>query len=273
MIQDKLHGGINLHDTWSKIDTYRLQYLKTITQNPDINPIAYYYSGLTLREYIPWDNNKTHFSEEYDSGFPTFYKHCFDIFNKEKVIFDTTQNSKDIYKQLIQKKRTPLNDGQIKRGRFYFEFDFLEPFENLHKSNIPAFQKEIIYRILYNMTPTSEGLAKSKNKIHFCTICKNKNLQETEQHIFFLCRHTQAIRNTLSTQLNTLAGHRIDLYKIIFLNVTDVQDDTIKTEMLKSTAIYRQVVWQTRLDSKFHNRYYTPQQIQDIYAHRTKHMQ
>ena len=273
LIQDKLHGGINLHDTWSKIDTYRLQYLKTITQNPDINPIAYYYSGLTLREYIPWDNNKTHFSEEYDSGFPTFYKHCFDIFNKEKLIFDTTQNSKDIYKQLIQKKRTPLNDGQIKRGRFYFEFDFLEPFDNLHKSNIPAFQKEIIYRILYNMTPTSEGLAKSKNKIQFCTICKNKNFQETEQHIFFLCRHTQAIRNTLSTQLNTLAGHRIDLYKIIFLNVTDVQDDTIKTEMLKSTAIYRQVVWQTRLDSKFHNRYYTPQQIQDIYAHRTKHMQ
>ena len=132
------------------------------------------------------------------SQLPAFYQHCIRTVKQYEHLglLNTKHTTKNIYNTLIKQKATPLYQ-QIKRGMTYAITDFSESFQNIHKVKITPFQKQIIYRILYLNTPTSEGTAKRINRIVPCNICKN-NTQETEEHIFYYCTHIKPTLDALT---------------------------------------------------------------------------
>ena len=107
LIQSKEEGGINLHDIFSKIISFRLKYLYQVLNNPNRFPIACYF--LT-------SNLDTLFEDNLEANvgiIPQFYSIIIDIYKKHKDIFHLS-NHKTIYFDLIEARKKTLND-QIKR--------------------------------------------------------------------------------------------------------------------------------------------------------------
>ena len=87
---------------------------------------------------------------------------------------------KNYYKELNSKQLTPLWQ-QIKISKL--DTDFKTIFKNLHENPFTSNkQKQITYRLLFNLTPTAQGIFRKTNTIQRCKICKKH--VETEQHIF-----------------------------------------------------------------------------------------
>ena len=171
---------------------------------------------------------------------------------------------------MVLQQATPLSD-QIKRGRRYALLDFQENFKNIHNSNITPTQKQIVYRILYNITPTSEGLSKRTNRVHPCKIC-NKNIQETEEHIFYLCESVRPTLNALKLDIQKHFPQTFDLYKAVFLNIIPKTDKENRITILQILALYRETLWHIRLQTRFKDRTYTPEIISQIFTHKAKHL-
>ena len=60
LTQDKLNGGVNLHNMEAKIHSLRLKHFHSYLQTG--NPITDYYLGLHIRQYKKFENNKPHFT-------------------------------------------------------------------------------------------------------------------------------------------------------------------------------------------------------------------
>ena len=180
-----------------------------------------------------------------------------------------TRNVKEIYTALVNAQATPLHE-QIHRGKKYALTDFTDTFKNLHIREIPPFQRQTTYRILFSNTPTSQGQSKKINQIIPCKICKS-NTQETEEHIFYHCSYVQKTKQALTKLLNTPPNTQLDTYKAIFLNIIPPELKETHTVKLIILSSYRHTIWHTRLQSTFHSINYTPEKIFDTFIHKTLH--
>ena len=271
LIQTRLNGGINLQDIKTKIEAYRLQYIRKIIDNKHDYPIAHYYMGLHITKHTPISNATPHHSF-LPSQAPTFYQHCIKTLKQYEHLglLSTKHTTKNIYNTLIKQKATPLYE-QIKRSITYAITDFSESFQNIHKVKITPFQKQIVYRILFLNTPTSEGTAKRINRIVPCNICKY-NTQETEEHIFYYCAHIQQTKHALTRFLNTNTNAQVDIYKAIFLNLIPKEQNDKYNIKIRLLALYRETLWWARLQATFNERSHTPNSIRDMYTHRITHI-
>ena len=151
--------------------------------------------------------------------------------------------TKNIYKAIIRLKCTPLHE-QITRGHIYNIIDFATSFTNIHLTQLTPTQKQTTYRLLYKNTPTGQN-----NRLP-CPIC-NKNITETEDHIFYDCTQIRQTRDALTKMLNTGLEPQTDIHRAIFLNTLPKQPQETHLIKLIILAIYRQTIWTVRLDTKF----------------------
>jgi hypothetical protein len=195
LIQDKRQGGISLQDIDKKITSLRTVYVGNAIKNPNKNPFALYYLGLRLTKHIRFDNS----TPQHLGLLPPFYKSCLDAIKGHDSIVHAKTHT--IYKHLVKEAAPPLT-LRIKRGQAYDVRDYASTFTNIHISNITPKAREITYRLIYNMTPTTARAAHRAKVTARCHLCKHY-VQETEDHIFYQCKTVKlalgALRTTLST--------------------------------------------------------------------------
>ena len=257
LIQPTLRGGINLQDLESKIHTYRIQHLHDIINNAQGNYISRYYLALPLRLHIPWDNNMPH--HDFTTPLPRYYKQLLHTYRQYAYAFQNHTNTKLTYRTLVEQKRQILGPNQIKHAERYTDIDFMEPFINLHQKFMTPHQKNITYRLLFSITPTSES-----ERVKECPICDRH--PETEKHLYYTCNNIQQARHLLTRSLisntnNISAHYNENTKKAIFLNIVPTVGKQQRQRHLEILAAYRQVIWGVRLESKFRNKKFTQEAI------------
>ena len=176
-------------------------------------------------------------------------------------------NSATVYYNIIQSKKQPLND-QVKRATNGTDLTII--FEALHKNKYTTpTQKQILYRILFGITPTSEGLAKRHKRVFFCKFCSRE--QETESHIFYSCQSLETIKLNLIRLLRQPHNTFVDLYNSVFLDI--LPDDGNKDLYLIKQAflaIYRESVWIARNQATHKNYIFSKDQINNIFQNKIR---
>ena len=262
LILTKLDGGINLHDIISKIISFRLKYMYKILDNQNEYPLACYFLSGNVNELL---NNV---DERNVGRIPQFYYILSKIYQKYSVIFHLSNHS-TIYFNLIQAKKKPLTD-QVKR--IDLETDIPQIFRDIHKNiyTTPS-QKQIIYRILFGITPTSEGLAKRHKRPFFCKFCSSE--QETEVHIFYECPFLDLIKLELIKLLKQTDNSAIDLFKAVFLNHIQ-QESNIDVYYFKLAfiALYRDAIWTARNQATHKNYKWSETQLANIFISKIKYI-
>ena len=264
IIQTKSDGGINLHDIESKIISFRFKYLYNIADNPEKFPLACFFLGNNLTPVF--EQNEY----EYNNGrIPQFYETIIQFFNTFKTIY-TLSNSKTIYYNLVQNKKEPLVD-QVKR--IDNNTDVKQLFKNIHGNRFTTpCQKQISYRILFGITPTSEGLAKRHKRVFPCKICGQ--YQETEEHLFFECAFVRDTKLELIKLLRQPHNTYFDPYNAIFLNTLTQQQNTTELFMLKLAfvAIYKETIWLVRNQTTHRNYRFSENKITSLFHCKIKHL-
>ena len=263
LIQPKLQGGINLQDIGTRETTYRIKYLHDLIQKPQNNPIGRYYLAITLRHHIQWDNNIPHHGLR---TLPPFFSRLKAIHQQYRQHIDAFTSTKLTYNAIIEQIRPQITIKNTRSQRILIDnnIDILESFNNLHQKFITPVQKNIAYRILHSITPTTLGQAQRTGRHHLCTICNLE--QETEEHIFFTCSKIIPTRILLTKELisqqnNISAHYTVNTYRAIFLNNIPTKDKEKHDTQLKIVAAYRQTLWNIRLDTRFKKKKYTQDSI------------
>ena len=262
LILTKLDGGINLHDIISKIISFRLKFLYKILDNQNENPLACYFLSGNLNGLL---NNV---NERNVGRIPQFYHILSKIYQKYSVTFHLSNHS-TVYFNLIQAKKQPLTD-QVKR--IEVDTDIPQIFRDIHKNTYTnPTQKQIMYRILFGITPTSEGLAKRHKRPFFCKFCLLE--QETEVHIFYDCPMLDVIKLELIKLLKQSNNTNINLFKAIFLNCIE-QESNIDVYYLKLAfvALYRDAIWTARNQATHKNYKWSGTQLANIFISKTKYI-
>ena len=225
------------------------------------NPLADYFLEERLSKFKRVDNTKPHFN----GVLPTYYNDCLGIIKKHTDIIKETKNPKTIYARVLQSRTNkPLRDT-IKRWRQHPHSNLTDSFKNIYHPNITNKQKQITFRLLHSMTPTSQGYARKTGRQQNCTTCK-KNTQETEEHIFYTCTHLKYALQTLQKVLALKTDNPPNIHQAIFLNVVEPQTDKTTSHIkLLMISMYRYSIWAVRLQTKKHNGTYTPKQIALIF--------
>lgn len=127
---------------------------------------------------------------------------------------------------------------------------YYEIFKELHTNKLTTpTQKQIYFRIIYDITPTTEGIAKRTGKRIRCTTCRH-DIQETQQHIFFDCPNLnitkKTVRKFLEAKLNRQETTQLDLDRAIFLNQHQEKDGDYRQIKQLILGIYRETIWQVR---------------------------
>ena len=258
LIQEKRNGGINLHDLSIKIKSLRLKYFKKFLENK--TPIMEYYIGPYIKKFKKFNNKIPHFYRV----LPKFYNNLKHLI-KEYPNLINESSTKLYYKKLVQNAALPLVDC-IKRADT--KTDFKEIFKSLHTNkDISNFQKQIMFKLLYNITPTSQNKSEYKNK---CKLCKK--FKETEEHIFYSCPCLIDIKKSLMKLLRLPINTYRDLYQGIFLGIT-TQDSNTSINHYRQTLfhIYRHTCWGARVSATFKNTTHTAETLNSTFiAHAQK---
>lgn len=241
IVQHKLKGGLGLQDLKLKVKTQRMVFIKNIISKPERYPLAYYFLALTLKKQIPFHNFTPHFI----GPLPKYHRNLKETYKGYESQMNQ-MTSKEIYKRLLEKIHTKYMD--IQWSKIFLTLDHDQTFLNIHKNyNTPKI-KEIAYRLVYNITPTKEGMAKKRNHIFECKICRN-NMQETEKHIFLQCPMTAPARLMLKDVLLRRSGCRqedLDINKVITLHrLPDSATENVDA-CIKLLGTFKQIVWNVR---------------------------
>ena len=257
-----MEGGINLHDITSKIISFRLKYLYKVLNNPNEFPLACYFLSNNLNALF----NNTY--ETYVGTIPLFYEIVLKIYQKHNEIFHLS-NCNTIYFNLIQAKKKPLND-QIKRIDENSDIPTL--FRDIHENKFTTpTQKQIMYRLLFGITPTSEGLAKRHKRVFYCKFCSLE--QETEGHIFFDCQTLDLIKLELIKVLKQPDNTGINLFNVIFLNMIHQESERdIYLLKLAFIAMYRDAIWTARNHATHKNYMVTANKLADMFTYKMKYL-
>ena len=128
-----------------------------------------------------------------------------------------------------------------------------------------------MYRVLFGITPTSEGLAKRHKRPFFCKFCSLE--QETEVHIFYDCPMLDVIKLELIKLLKQSNNTNINLFKAIFLNCIE-QESNIDVYCLKLAfvALYRDAIWTARNQATHKNYKWSGTKLANIFISKTKYI-
>ena len=267
LIQPTNKGGINLHDLNLKCTAIRLKYLHEITNAPNEYPLAVFF----LFNRIP-----QHFHSQFlyalaiMEKLPSFYAEILNDLQSNEPIF-LSGNPKIFYKQLVCSKELVIST-QIKRLNTQNE-DQNSPykcFEDLHSNEfLSPTQRQISYRILFGITPTSEGLAKRHKRLFPCKICTGD--QETEEHICYFCPFIQDIKLDLIKMLRQPHNTLFDPYNAIFLNQLPNQtlDEYFKLKILL-IHVYKEIIWKIRNMATHHGNVFCKATIKKIFSGKIK---
>ena len=261
LIQDKRKGGINLHDLDSKLKSIRLKTTLKIIQDTHYT-IAHYYISGRIRNHIKYDNTKPHFF----GTLPPFYKHLVKTIKQHTDILSL--NPKKFYDTLVTQLATPLHE-QVKRSPTDIDPNTL--FKDLHNNtHISQTQKNITYRLLFGITPTTEGYKRKTNQIYHCKFCKLK--QETEEHIYYTCTALHKLKIAFLKLLRIANYTNRDLYRLIFLGLTTPNlGRDIRRYRQTLAQLYRDTIWYGRVDAQFKKQNITDNALRDIFLAKAKH--
>ena len=164
-------------------------------------------------------------------------------------------------------KKQILND-QIKRANE--GLDLTSIFKELHGNRYTTpTQKQITYRLLFGITPTSEGLAKRHRRVFYCKLCNLE--QETETHLFYSCPSIYTIKLNLIRLLRQPHNTFIDLYEAIFLNITPIEENK-ELHLIKQAflSIYRDTIWIARNQATHKNYIMSQVQMNTLFHNKVK---
>ena len=184
IIQPKYNGGINLHDIESKIKSFRMKYLYQIIESPNQYPLACYFLSHRLPNLFSQNGQEMYYRE-----LPHFYENINIFYETDETLFHLS-SSKTIYNNFILNKKQPLID-QVKRADEDTDFDVI--FMDMHKNKFTTpTQKQIMYRLLFGITPTSEGLARRHRRVFFVSFAY---VSKRRSRIFFIHVQTSTLLN------------------------------------------------------------------------------
>ena len=259
LVQNKLQGGINLHDIQTKINSLRIKHIGRIVSEPPNHPLAHYYLGLRLNKIIKHNNSTPHFGGEKLSA---FYNECLsNLKGNESMIHE---NTRKIYTHLVKKLATPLQN-RIQWCRIYSDIDTTDTFRNLHRKFITPKAREITYRLIFNLTPIYQIMPANQKKNTGCVLC-GQNIRETETHLFLTCPVIQMTKLALQKEIkvdNTV----LTIDEAITLNkVPKKTDATDRDKNIYALATYRQTIWQARNRAKYDKKKYTSKILKTIFC-------
>ena len=272
LAQPKSKGGVALQDIRTRAITNKIRYIQRMIENTTQNPLANFFFQIRLNQFRRIDLTSPH----YNGKLPRYYQDCLELVRKYTDLINKTDNPKNIYTEVLQTRHTKPLHETIKRWRQHPHTNLHDSFQNLYLPQLTNKQREITYRILYNITPTSSGLARKTGRLKKCTTCK-RNIQETEEHIFYTCPHVKIALKSLDTILRLKSETPTNLHQAIFLNTIDKQINK-NTEHIKLIiiALYRHTIWTVRLKTSKQNQSFTPIQvfkffIANVYRNLQKH--
>ena len=260
LTQQKIHGGVNLHNIEQKINSFRLKYFINFLEKKD--HLTNYYLSLHIRKYLNFDNSIPHFSGKP----PEFYLKLKNLITKNEILIKQ-EKPKNFYKILNEKQQTPLWQ-QIKKAEI--DTDFKTIFKDLHENKfINNIQRQITYRLLYNITPTSEGIYRVTNIIQKCKIC-HKHI-ENENHIYYFCPMLGKTKKSLKALLRIPNYTNREFYNDIFLATTrkDVGKN-IRHYRLTLVTIYRDICWEARVGATYRNQHFTKDSLDNNFKAKTR---
>ena len=257
LIQNKLNGGIGLHDINTKIKAFRLKHLDRVRIEPHYHPLAQYYIGHKINTILKTNNLTPHYGGT-DIG--NFYKDVLNIFKTDKNIMGET--TKKIYDILVKRQLTPLHN-RIKWTRVFNTVDISDTFRNLHIKCNTQKEIEVGYRLIYNTTAITRNPKTNTNIRTTCQLCK-QNIQETERHIYLECTTTDKVRQTLGTMLKATQAYTLNI-AITLNNIIKSKNRTDDENKLTATAIYRYIIWTTRNKTKYDGKSFTDFDIDAIF--------
>ena len=174
---------------------------------------------------------------------------------------------KNYYEKLNKSQLTPLWE-QIKISNP--KTDFKTIFKNLHENPFTDNrQKQITYRLLFNITPTSQGIFKRTGVIQKCKIC-NKHM-ETEQHIFYFCPLLSKTKSTLKALSKVPNYTNREFYRNILLATTrKTREKDIRHYRLTIVQLYRDTCWEARVGATYKQQTYTSDSLHQFFMSKVK---
>jgi hypothetical protein len=121
---------------------------------------------------------------------------------KEKII-----NTKDVKVKIMQKilNKKSLPKCQDKWNNFYNEeFHWPKIWTNLKRLDISNKIKEFQWKCIHNIIYTESRLRKMNLSNGKCHLCKESNIQEDLQHLFFKCSIANCFISNIKILINTL---------------------------------------------------------------------
>ena len=259
LMQTKLEGGINLQDIDTKIEAMRIKFLGQAIKDHKEYSLTHYYIGVRLTRLTPINNNTPHYL---GTKLPSFYQACLRAIKNNETLVNRT--NKEIYNHLRERKKTPHLE-RIKWMRHFNTTEIKDTFKNLHIKEIEPRAREITFRLIYNMTPTSERLEQQTLQRPRCPLCKY-SIIETERHLFMECEAIQQTKNTLKLLIKAGTIYPVDIDKAIALNTIPRSHNTNQHVIsLRLMAEYRQHIWQCRRNIIFNKHMYTDNLIEILF--------
>uniref|UniRef100_A0A0B7BI29 Reverse transcriptase zinc-binding domain-containing protein n=1 Tax=Arion vulgaris TaxID=1028688 RepID=A0A0B7BI29_9EUPU len=160
--------------------------------------------------------------------------------------------------------------NRIKRGYTHFITDYSRIFRNLHRTETSTKAKEVMYRLLFSITPVAYRRT-HKSQQTKCTLCR-QNKQETEDHIFFHCNTISLALKSLQQTIFGNATNKVNMYKAIMLNtIPHTNKNSYKTN-LTLLAEFRYLIWICRNKAKHEQQRYNAGIFKHIYNQKTAHI-
>ena len=201
---------------------------------------------------------------------PSFYREAINDLQSNIEVFKL-ENPKLFYDQLVLSKSLTLKTQMKRIEAQQLDDDEVNAiFPNMHKGKyVSPTQKQILYRILFGITPTSEGLAKRHKRVFHCKVCFME--QETEEHIFYFCPFVQQIKLDLIKLLRQPHNTLFNVFKAIFFNILPQQFNGEYLEVKQLLIhIYRETIWKIRNLATHKNQSFNKDTIRKIFIAKIK---
>ena len=181
--------------------------------------------GLDLTRFTPLNNGRPH-----------CFRRISNPFHQElrKAITKYPDQIGDMkpYLAILSKPARPLYE-KLKLMYRYTIVEVETAFKNLHSHKLTNRTKEIIYRLLYNMTPISR-----RAKCAFC------NEKQTEAHLYGICKVWKGARLELHMKIKEMTTiPEWDLLKIILINLFPNFGREIP-KIIELAHKYRRLIWE-----------------------------
>ena len=259
LMQNKLDGGTNLQDIETKIKAMRIRHLGQAIKDHVEHSLTHYYIGVRLTRLTPMDNKTPHYL---GTRLPSFYQTSLRAIRNNESLINKT--NKEIYNHLRDRQKTPHLE-RIRWLRHFNQIEIEDTFKNLHIKEIEPRAREVTFRLIYNMTPTSERPEQKTLHRPRCPLCQYL-LIETERHLFLECKVIQNTKSTLTQLLKAGTSYPVNIDRAITLNtIPKSHNATQHVISLRLLAEYRLHIWQCRTNVIFNKHKYTESLIETIF--------